>query len=122
MPAIGGLLVLDDERAVIAMLCLLLFFNSAAISIFVVLLFDLFAPEIIGVALALALGLSGGLGGVAGPLAMGIAYDLTQSFSWGFILMAGGMVVSVALLSCVLPYERRIKREKRVAAASERAR
>lgn len=122
MPAIGGLLVLDDERAVIAMLCLILFFNSAAISIFVVLLFDLFPPEIIGVALALSLGLCGGLGGVAGPLTMGFAYDLTQSFSWGFIVMAGGMVISVALLSCVLPYERRIKQEKRAAAASDRAR
>jgi sugar phosphate permease len=120
MPAIGGLLLLDDERAVIAMLCLILFFNSAAISIFVVLLFDLFPPEIIGVALALSLGLSGGLGGVAGPLTMGFAYDLTQSFSWGFIVMAIGMLFSVALLCCVLPYERRIKREKR--AASERAR
>ena len=54
---------------------------------------------------------------------MGIAYDLTKSFSWGFILMAAGMLVSVALLSCVLPYERRIKREKRAAAAaSDRAR
>jgi sugar phosphate permease len=123
MPAIGGLLLLEDERAVIAMLCLILFFNSAAISIFVVLLFDLFPPEIIGVALALSLGLCGGLGGVAGPLTMGFAYDLTHSFNWGFILMAGGMLVSVALLSCVLPYERRIKQEKRAAvAASDRAR
>jgi sugar phosphate permease len=123
MPAIGGLLLLQDERSVIAMLCLILFFNSAAISIFVVLLFDLFPPEIIGVALAASLGLCGGLGGVAGPLTMGIAYDLTQSFSWGFIMMAAGMLVSVALLSFVLPYERRIKREKRAAlAASERAR
>jgi nitrate/nitrite transporter NarK len=83
----------------------------------------LFPPEIIGVAMALALGLCGGLGGVAGPLTMGFAYDLTHSFSWGFIVMAGGMLVSVALLSYVLPYERRIKQEKRAAiAASERAR
>lgn len=114
MPAIGGLLLLEDERAVIAMLCLILFFNSAAISIFVVLLFDLFPPEIIGVALALSLGLCGGLGGVAGPLTMGFAYDLTQSFSWGFIVMAGGMLVSVTLLGFVLPYERRIKQDKRI--------
>jgi len=101
---------------------LILFFNSAAISIFVVLLFDLFPPEIIGVALALSLGLCGGLGGVAGPLTMGFAYDVTQSFSWGFIVMAGGMLVSVALLSFVLPYERRIKQAKQKArAASDRA-
>jgi sugar phosphate permease len=119
MPAIGGLLVMQDERAVVAMLCLILFFNAAAISIFVVLLFDLFPPEIIGVAMALALGISGGLGGVAGPLTMGFAYDLTGSFNWGFAAMAVGMLFSVALLSFVLPYERRIKREKR--AASERA-
>ena len=118
MPAIGGLLLLEDERAVIAMLCLILFFNSAAISIFVVLLFDLFPPEIIGVALALALGTAGGLGGVAGPLTMGFAYDLTHSFSWGFIVMAGGMLVSIALLSLVFPYERRVKREKQAAAAA----
>lgn len=121
MPSIGGLLLLQDERAVIAMLCLILFFNSAAISIFVVLLFDLFPPEIIGVALGLSLGVSGGLGGVAGPITMGLAYDLTHSFSWGFIVMAGGMLISIALLGFVLPHERRIKREKQ-AAGSERAR
>jgi hypothetical protein len=55
---------------------------------------------------------------------MGFAYDLTHSFSWGFIVMAGGMLVSIALLSLVFPYERRIKREKQIAAAValERAR
>ena len=60
----------------------------------------------IGVALALSLGLCGGLGGVTGPLTMGIAYDLTQSFSWGFIVMAGGMLVSVALLWMNLAVQR----------------
>jgi MFS transporter, ACS family, glucarate transporter len=112
VPAIAGLLVLNDERAVIAMLCLILFFNSAAIGVFVVLLFDLFPPEIIGVALALMAGVSGGLGGVAGPLMMGYVYDLTHSFGWGFAAMGAGMLVSIALLSLVLPYETRIKRIK----------
>lgn len=115
MPAIAGLLLLQDERAVVAMLCLILFFNSAAIGIFVVLLFDLYPPEITGVALAVALGLCGGLGGAAGPLTMGIAYDLTGSFSAGFLVMAAGMLVSIALLAWVFPYERKIKRQKQAA-------
>jgi MFS family permease len=112
MPAIVGLLLLQDERLVIAMLCLILFFNSAAISTFVVLLFDLFPPEIIGIALAISLGVCGGLGGGAGPLIMGYAYDLTHSFAWGFGLMALGMLLSLGLLGLVFPYERRIRSEK----------
>jgi ACS family glucarate transporter-like MFS transporter len=112
VPAIAGLLVLQNEAAVIAMLSLILFFNSAAIGVFVVLLFDLFPPEIIGVALALMAGVSGGLGGVAGPLMMGYVYDHTHSFGWGFAAMGTGMLFSVALLCFVLPYEIKIKRLK----------
>jgi ACS family glucarate transporter-like MFS transporter len=112
VPAIAGLLLLHEEWAVIAMLCLILFFNSAAIGVFVVLLFDLFPPEIIGVALALMAGVSGGLGGVAGPLMMGYVYDLTHSFGWGFAVMGIGMLVSLAFLCVVLPYEIKIKRLK----------
>lgn len=112
MPAIAGLLLLQDERGVIAMLCLILCFNSAAISIFVVLLFELFPAEITGAALAISLGVCGGLGGAAGPLVMGYAYDLTHSFGWGFGVMALGMLLSLALLGAVFPYERRIRRQK----------
>ena len=112
VPAIAGLLLLHDEWAIVAMLSLILFFNSAAIGVFVVLLFDLFPPEIIGVALALMAGVFGGLGGVVGPLMMGYVYDLTHSFGWGFAAMAGGMLACIGLLCCVLPYETRVKQAK----------
>jgi len=118
MPAIAGMLLLQDPRGVIAMLCLILFFNSAAIGIFVVLLFDLFPPEITGAALAISLGVCGSLGGGSGPLIMGYAYDLTHSFAWGFGVMAIGMLLSLALLGVVFPYERRIRREKEARAAA----
>jgi MFS family permease len=113
IPAIAGLLLLRDEWSVIAVLSLLLCCNSAAISIFVVLLFDLFPAEITGAALAISLGVCGGLGGAAGPLIMGYAYDLTHSFSWGFGFMGLGMLVSLLLLAFVFPYERAIRRRKR---------
>lgn len=112
IPAIGGLLVLDNETAMLVMIGLVLFFNAAAVSLFVVLLFDLFPPEIAGVALATTMGVCGGLGAAAGPLILGYAYDVTQSFAWGFIVMAIGMAVSLTLLAFVLPYERRIRSEK----------
>jgi sugar phosphate permease len=112
IPAIVGLLSLQNESAVLVMIGLVLFFNAAAVSVFVVLLFDLFPPEIAGVALAIALGVCGGLGAAAGPVIMGYAYDITNSFAWGFGVMAIGMVVSLGLLGFVLPYERRIRREK----------
>jgi sugar phosphate permease len=118
MPAIAGMLLVQDPRGVIAMLCLILFFNSAAIGIFVVLLFDLFPPEITGAALAISLGVCGSLGGGSGPLIMGYAYDLTHSFAWGFGVMAIGMLLSLALLGVVFPYERRIRREKDARAAA----
>lgn len=114
IPAIAGLLTLQDERAVIVMIALVLFFNAAAVSVFVVLLFDLFPPEITGVALAIALGVSGGVGAAAGPLIMGYAYDVTNSFGWGFGIMAIGMVISISLLAVVFPYERRIRAEKKL--------
>jgi sugar phosphate permease len=112
IPAIAGLLTLQDERAVIAMIALVLFFNSAAVGLFVVLLFDLFPPEITGIALAIALGICGGVGAATGPLIMGAAYDLTHSFAWGFGLMGAGMLISLLLLAFVYPHERRIRDEK----------
>lgn len=118
MPAIAGLLLFQDQWAVITMLCVILCCNSAAIGIFVVLLFELFPPEITGAALAISLGVCGSLGGGSGPLIMGYSYDLTHSFGWGFGVMAVGMLLSLALLGTVFPYERRIRehRSRRAAA------
>jgi sugar phosphate permease len=118
IPAIVGLLVLDNEVAVLVMIALVLFFNAAAVSLFVVLLFDLFPPETAGIALAVALGVCGGLGAAAGPVILGYAYDVTHSFAWGFIVMAVGMAVSMTLLSFVYFHERRIRREKHRKAAA----
>lgn len=115
VPAIAGLLLLQDERGVIGMLSVLLCCNSAALSIFVVLLFDLFPAEITGVALAISLGVWGGLGGAAGPLLMGYVYDLTHSFAWGFGAMGIGMLLSLALLAAVYPYERSVRARKHAA-------
>jgi sugar phosphate permease len=119
IPAIVGLLVLDNEVAALVMIGLVLFFNAAAVSLFVVLLFDLFPPEVAGVALATALGVCGGLGAAAGPVILGYAYDVTRSFAWGFIVMAIGMAVSMTLLAFVFFYERRIRRDKLAKAAAE---
>ena len=113
VPALAGLLLVESETVVIGLLCVLLLCNTAAMGMFVVLLFDLFPPEITGVALALTLGISGGLGGAAGPIMMGYAYDLTQSFGWGFAAMGVGMLVSIGLLTLVYAYERRIAAAKR---------
>lgn len=112
IPGIVGLLVLDNETAVLAMIALVLFCNAAAVSLFVVLLFDLFPPEVTGIALAVALGVCGGLGAAAGPVILGYAYDVTHSFAWGFVVMAVGMAVSMTLLSVVYFHERRIRSEK----------
>lgn len=116
IPPIVGLLVVGNGAAVLVMIGLVLFFNAAAVSLLVVLLFDLFVPEATGVALAIALGLCGGLGAAAGPIILGYAYDVTHSFTWGFVVMAIGMAVSMTLLGFVLVYERRIRNEKRAKA------
>jgi MFS transporter, ACS family, glucarate transporter len=118
IPAIIGLLLLENEVAVLVMIGLVLFFNAAAVSLFVVLLFDLFPPEVAGVALATALGVCGGLGAAAGPVMLGYAYDVTHSFAWGFVIMAIGMVASMTLLAFVYFYERRIRSEKQAKAAA----
>jgi len=113
IPAIAGLLLVDDQPMVIATLCVMLFLNAAAVSLFVVLLFDLLPAEVIGVALATLVGIFGGLGGIAGPLIMGYAYDQTGSFLMGFVSMAAGMLIAAGLMIAVFAYERRIKMEKR---------
>lgn len=112
IPAILGLLVVNNEMAALVMIGLVLFCNAAAVSLFVVLLFDLFPPEITGIALAVALGICGGLGAAAGPVILGYAYDVTHSFAWGFGVMAVGMAISMTLLTLVFFHERRVRREK----------
>jgi sugar phosphate permease len=113
IPSIAALLAVDGRILMIGTLCLMLFFNAAAVSIFVVLLFDLLPAEVIGVALATMVGIFGGLGGVVGPLVMGYAYDLSGTFFLGFVSMAAGLVVAAVMLGFVYLYERRIKLEKR---------
>jgi ACS family D-galactonate transporter-like MFS transporter len=118
VPSIIGLLAVDQRVPMIAMLCLMLFFNAAAVSIFVVLLFDLLPAEVIGVALATMVGVFGGCGGIVGPLIMGYSYDVTGSFLMGFASMAAGLLLAIFLLVLVLLYERRIKQDKRRKAAA----
>lgn len=113
MPGIAAMLALDSQMVVIAMLCIIMFCNAAAVSTYVVLLFDIFPPKIVGTALAGLGGISGGLGGVAGPMMMGYSYDLTGSFFTGFAVLGAGMVVSVSLMLVVYSHERKVKREKR---------
>lgn len=119
IPGIVGLLLVDGETAALAMIALVLFCNAAAVSLFVVLLFDLFPPEVTGIALAATLGVCGGLGAAAGPVIMGYAYDVTQSFAWGFGVMAIGMAISTVLLTFVFFQERRIRREKQLKALAD---
>jgi len=112
VPAIFGLLVLEGHTAMSVMLGLMLFLNAAAVSMFIVLLFDLLPPEVIGVALAVNSGVFGGAGGIVGPVIMGWSYDLTGSFAMGFYALAGGLMIAAVLLSFVFVYERRVKWEK----------
>jgi len=113
VPAILGLLAMDGRTTMIAMLCLMLFLNASAVTVLVVLLFDLLPAEVIGVAVALNSGLFGGTGGIVGPLVMGWSYDLTGSFAMGFMAMAAGLVVAAVLVSFVFKHERRVSGEKR---------
>lgn len=112
IPAIAGLLAAEQDALVIAMLCLVLCFNGAAMSLFVVLLFDLLPAQVIGIAIAVLVGVFGGLGGVVGPLVMGYSYDRTGSFATGFFAMAGGLVIAIAPLCAVHSHEMRVIREK----------
>ena len=113
VPAILGLLAMDGRTTMIAMLCLMLFLNASAVTVLVVLLFDLLPAEVIGVAVALNSGLFGGTGGIVGPLVMGWSYDLTGSFAMGFMAMAAGLVVAAVLVSFVFKHERRASGEKK---------
>jgi sugar phosphate permease len=112
IPGIVGLLLVDQQPLVIAMLCLMLCCNGAAIGPFMVLIFDLMPAQVVGVAIAVQVGIFGSLGGLVGPLAMGYSFDLTGSFASGFAGMAGGLVVAIGLLLLVLRHEREVAAQK----------
>jgi ACS family glucarate transporter-like MFS transporter len=113
IPGILGLLAVDQQALVIAMLCLMLCCNGAAIGPFMVLIFDLMPAQVVGVAIAVQVGIFGSLGGLVGPLAMGYSFDATGSFAGGFAGMAAGLVIAIGLLTFVLRHERDTEREKR---------
>lgn len=114
IPSIAAMLTIDSQTAVIVTLCLIMFCNAAAVSTYVVLLFDIFPPQIVGTGLAVLAGIFGGFGGITGPTLMGFSYDLTNSFYTGFAILGAGMVISIILMSFVFTQEKRIKREKRL--------
>ena len=107
------LLMLTQElTGTIALMSLTLFFNAAAFNALIVLLFDLFPAEVVGVAAGVCIGLFGGLGGVTGPLILGYFYDHTGSFFWGFTAIGVGATASAFVLIPVWFYEQRVKKEK----------
>jgi ACS family glucarate transporter-like MFS transporter len=119
IPSIAAMLMLDSQVAVIVTLCLIMFFNAATVATYVVLLFDIFPPQIVGTALAVLSGIFGGFGGITGPMLMGFSFDMTQSFYIGFAILGGGMLVSIALMSYVYTQERRIKRDKKLSTVND---
>ena len=111
-PALIGLMLSQDVTSVIALMGIVLFLNAATVNNLIVLLFDLFPAEVLGVAVALLGGICGGLGGVVGPLMLGYSYDHTGAFFWGFSCLALGATLGSLILIPVVSYERRVKREK----------
>jgi ACS family D-galactonate transporter-like MFS transporter len=111
-PLMIMLMLTQGEMNTIVLMSAVLFFNAAAFNALVVLLFDLFPAEVVGVAAGVCIGLFGGLGGVAGPIILGYSYDHTQSFFWGFSAIGIGATVVSLVLIPVMFYERRIKQEK----------
>jgi sugar phosphate permease len=106
IPGIIGLLLVDQQWAVILMLCVMLCCNGAAVGPFIVLVFDLMPAPTVGVAIAVLSGVFASAGGMIGPLAMGYSFDLTGSFAGGFAAMAAGLLVSIAMLAVVAKHER----------------
>jgi sugar phosphate permease len=111
-PAMVLLMRSQDVGQVILLMSVVLFLNAAAFNAIVILLFDLFPAEVIGVAAGMGIGLFGGLGGVAGPLILGYSYDLTGSFFWGFSGLGVGATLGSFVLVPVLFYEKQVKQEK----------
>jgi sugar phosphate permease len=112
-PAILAMLYSESVTSVVLLMSLVLFLNAAATNSLVVLLFDLFPAEVLGITVAIFAGVCGGAGGIVGPIALGRSYDLTGSFFWGFCSLAGAALVAALVLIPVAFYERRVKKEKR---------
>jgi sugar phosphate permease len=111
-PAIVGLLLGREVTTVILFMSLVLFLNAAAVNSLIVLLFDLFPAEVLGVTVAIFGGVCGGSGGIVGPIILGRFYDQTGSFFWGFCSLAAGAAVGAFILIPIVAYEQRVKREK----------
>ncbi|MBI3248243.1 MAG: MFS transporter [Deltaproteobacteria bacterium] len=120
-PAILAMLFSDTVTSVILFMSLVLFLNAAATNSLIVLLFDLFPAEVLGITVAIFAGVCGGAGGIVGPIALGRSYDQTGSFFWGFCSLAGAALVAALVLIPVALYERRVKKEKRDKAALAQA-
>jgi sugar phosphate permease len=111
-PALIGLMLGQDVTSVIVLMGVVLFLNAAMVNSLIVLLFDLFPAEVLGVAVAVFAGICGGLGGVVGPLILGYSYDHSGSFFWGFSSLAIGVTLGSLILTPIVFHERRVKREK----------
>ena len=113
-PALIGLMLSQDVTSVIALMGVVLFLNAATVNNLIVLLFDLFPAEVLGVAVAVLGGICGGLGGVVGPLMLGYSYDHTGAFFWGFSCLAlGATLGSLILIPVSVLRETREERESR---------
>jgi sugar phosphate permease len=111
----------QDATMTITLMSAILFLNAAAFNALVVLLFDLFPAEVVGVAAGVCIGLFGGLGGVTGPIILGYSYDQTHSFFWGFSAIGIGATAASLILIPVWLYEQRIKREKKERTGTSKA-
>lgn len=111
-PAIVGLLLSEDIAMVILLMSVVLFLNAAATNSLIVLLFDLFPAEVLGVTIAIFAGICGGTGGIVGPIVLGHFYDTSGSFFWGFCSLAAASVAGALVLLPIVGYERRVKHEK----------
>jgi ACS family glucarate transporter-like MFS transporter len=120
-PLMIALMNTQDVTMTITLMSAILFFNAAAFNALVVLLFDLFPAEVVGVAAGVCIGLFGGLGGVTGPIILGYSYDQTHSFFWGFSAIGIGATAASLVLIPVWLYERRIKREKKARTVTSEA-
>jgi sugar phosphate permease len=112
-PAIVGLVLSQDVTTVILLMSIVLFLNAATTNSLIVVLFDLFPAEVLGVTIAIFSGICGGSGGILGPIILGRSYDQTGSFFWGFCILAGSAVVSAIVLIPIVFHEHRVKREKK---------
>ncbi|MFQ5874248.1 MAG: hypothetical protein ACE5JL_10665 [Dehalococcoidia bacterium] len=107
----------------IACLGLALLLASGPFNSFIVLLMDVFPPDVFGTAFALVVGVGAGLCGAVAPVLVGHLLDLTGSFFWGFTIISLAGVLGAFLSVPLMFYERRVKASKaaRVAGQAEAA-